>query len=148
MWANLSVSESDDEEPREGDYMTPMLSADNRIASAVSANSVGVLCDTDLASLVGLDATASIEDCIEAGQDVPRCRQCKTVICRQCANRWEKTTCPFCRCNNYLNEYVFQQRQLKEAGFKDSVSNIAALQSARGNVNAAIALVVQDNSDN
>jgi hypothetical protein len=152
MWATLSSSESEDDKPTEGDYMragssaaAPMLSADNRIAGAVSASTVCMLCDTDLAAAAGLDsATASIDDCIEAGQDVPRCRQCKTVVCRQCASRWEKSTCPFCRCNNYLNEYTFQQRQLKEAGFKDSVSNIAALQSTAGNVNAAIALLLRE----
>ena len=152
MWATLSSSESEDDKPTEGDYMragssaaAPMLSADNRIAGAVSASTVCMLCDTDLAAAAGLDsATASIDDCIEAGQDVPRCRQCKTVVCRQCASRWEKSTCPFCRCNNYLNKYTFQQRQLKEAGFKDSVSNIAALQSTAGNVNAAIALLLRE----
>ena len=58
----------------------PMLSADNRIAGAVSPGTICVLCDTDLAVKAGLDPSSSIEDCISAGQAVPRCRQCKNVI--------------------------------------------------------------------
>ena len=154
IWSNLSSSE-DDTDTSESDYSrsasgvafsaTPMLSADNRVASAVPRQTVCVLCDDDLALKAGLDPSSSIDDCINAGQAVPRCRQCKNVICSECASSWQKSTCPFCRCNNYLNEFIFQQKQLKEAGFKDSVSNIAALQSTNGDVNAAIALLVREN---
>ena len=100
------------------------------------------LCDRDLAAEAGLAEDSTIEDVLAANVNVPRCRQCKTVICMQCAAQWEKKSCPYCRCSNYLDEYVFQMSQMRAAGFDDELRNLQALKACSGNVHEAIAIVL------
>ena len=100
--------------------------------------------------LGGKDALYVAED---ADLDIPKCRQCRKVICRSCAKNWQNSNletgkkCPFCRVRNYLDDYVFQRTQLRNAGFINEERNSLILRQVSGDVHQAIAVLLEEQDD-
>ena len=164
IWTNLTSSDEEDDWEKEADeandnnvftdtHPNTLLSAvsgDLKVAGSITNQTVCELCDTDLSIEAGVTEDSTIDAIRLANLDIPHCRQCRKVICRSCAENWEQsnnesgTRCPFCRVKHYLSEYVFQCTQLRNAGFDDEEKNILILRQVGGNVNQAIAVLLDE----
>ena len=132
---------------------TTKVSADLKIAGSIINSTVCELCDTDLSSSVGVTEESGIDEIRLADLDIPKCRQCRKVICRSCAKNWQNSNvetgkkCPFCRVRNYLDDYVFQRTQLRNAGFINEERNSLILRQVSGDVHQAIAVLLEEQDD-
>ena len=164
-WGGLNDSDSDsdsDDWEKEEDkgksvftdtLPTTKVSADLKIAGSIINSTVCELCDTDLSSSVGVTEESGIDEIRLADLDIPKCRQCRKVICRSCAKNWQNSNletgkkCPFCRVRNYLDDYVFQRTQLRNAGFINEERNSLILRQVSGDVHQAIAVLLEEQDD-
>ena len=161
LWNHLSSSESDSDWEREADEQEaantftdtlPTVSADLKIAGSVENKTNCELCDTNLSiTLGGITEASSIDEIRLVDLDIPKCRRCKKIICRSCSNNWKNsnqqtgTCCPFCRIKNYLDDFVYQRTQMKNAGFLDEDRNVLILRQTNGDVHQAIAILLEEN---
>ena len=171
LWSNLSSSDDDWENDSDEDdnvftdthpntlaaakaKANAALSGDGKIAGSITNETVCELCDTDLSIEAGLTNDSTIDEIRAANVDIPKCRQCCKIVCRKCAKNWAQSNretgkqCPFCRVKGYLDEHVFARKQLKGAGFTDDEKNVLILRQVGGNVNQAIAILLDENENN